>query len=176
MAKSSCKCCYFFRYYCRLYSYSLRSSIIWNEILGVRASFRVVTVGHYRVFRFMGTFVHWLLFNTFWEKIEDFYASKIDKKWPLLIKENVTGKIEFTIDSVNWYWITFWEILFLRCLSEKCQGFGNELWFFGFRALVGSRLWLTSNDFFVGCLVRRRRSKDWSLLLNHPRWRLLIKK
>ena len=48
----------FFRYYCRLYSYSLRSSIIWNEILGVRASFRVVTVGHYRVFRFMGTFAH----------------------------------------------------------------------------------------------------------------------
>ena len=27
--------------------------------------------------------------------------------------------------------VTFWEILFLRCLSEKCQGFGNELWFFG---------------------------------------------
>lgn len=42
-------------------------------------------------------------------------------------------KIEFPVDSVNWYWITFWEILFLRCLSEKCQGFGNELWFFGFR-------------------------------------------
>ena len=44
-------------------------------------------------------------------------------------------KIEFTIDcKVNR--VTFWEILFLRCLSEKCQGFGNELWFFGFRALV----------------------------------------
>ena len=68
-------------------------------------------------------------------------------------------KFEFTIDcKVNR--VTFWEILFLRCLSEKCQGFGNELWFFGFRALVGSRLWLTSNDFFVGCLVRRRRTKD----------------
>ena len=41
-------------------------------------------------------------------------------------------KFEFTIDcKVNR--VTFWEILFLRCLSEKCQGFGNELWFFGFR-------------------------------------------
>ena len=107
-----------------LCSYSLRS-IIWNEILGVRASFRVVTVGHYRVFRWMnGAFVHWLLFSTFWDK----------KKNLFLKTENVNRIFYYTKLVLNI--VTFWEILFLRCLSEKCQGFGNELWFFGFRALV----------------------------------------
>ena len=107
----------FFLFLC---SYSSLRSIIWNEILGVRASFRVVTVGHYRVFRWMnGAFVHWLLFSTFWDK----------KKNLFLKTENVNRIFYYTKLVLNI--VTFWEILFLRCLSEKCQGFGNELWFFG---------------------------------------------
>ena len=132
MAKSSCCKCYFFRFYCRLcISYSLRSSIIWNEILGVRASFRVVTVGHYRVFRFMAE--HLFI---------DYFSTHSGKNWlkigkKLIFAQNVNVKeiwIYYRYCKVNR--VTFWEILFLRCLSEKCQGFGNELWFFGFRALV----------------------------------------
>ena len=121
-----------------LCSYSLRS-IIWNEILGVRASFRVVTVGHYRVFRWMnGAFVHWLLFSTFWDK----------KKNLFLKTENVNRIFYYTKLVLNI--VTFWEILFLRCLSEKCQGFGNELWFFW---LEGASWQVT---IFLLCVRRRR--------------------
>ena len=142
----SCKC-YFFSVLLlltSLCSYSLRS-IIWNEILGVRASFRVVTVGHYRVFRWMnGAFVHWLLFSTFWDK----------KKNLFLKTENVNRIFYYTklvLNIVTFLWKFCFSDVYLKNVKDLVMSFG----------FLVRRSKLTSNDFFVVC-EKKKTNKDWS--------------
>ena len=140
-----------------LCSYSLRS-IIWNEILGVRASFRVVTVGHYRVFRWMnGAFVHWLLFSTFWDK----------KKNLFLKTENVNRIFYYTklvLNIVTFFGKFCFSDVYLKNVKDLVMSFG----------FLVRRSKLTSNDFFC-CVWEEEDQQGLKLLLNHLR-RLLIKK